>query len=139
MFLTPRLLLRRAAALLASLALLAVPARGVLACDMDGALTTVTALGVAGVTGGSDAHAHHRAEAAHMTASPETDRVPEGGNPEAPTVPQCDHLVGCAPIAFSACALLVAAESEVAAPELPSDARAVTAPVRALEPPPPKR
>lgn len=137
--LTPPALLRRAAALLASLALLAVPARGVLACDMGAMAPTAAVTGASESTGGSDAHAHHHAPAPRAAASPEAEPHATGGSPEVPSVPHCDHLVGCAPIAFSTGAVLVAAESEVAAPELPSDARAVTAPVRALEPPPPKR
>lgn len=136
---TLRPLLRRAAALLASVALLAVPARGVLACDMGGVPAEAGMSQPAELPGGSGAHQHHHADASSATTSLADVQGARDAIPEAPTLPHCDHLVGCAPIAFSTAVILVAAESEVAAPELPSDARAVDAPARALEPPPPKR
>ena len=131
--------LRRAAALLASLALLAVPARGVLACDMAAMPSAAGISQPAEVSGEAGAHQHHHMDASATAASSADERGPRDGNPEAPALPHCDHLVGCSPIAFSTGAVLVATESEIAAPEPPSDTRAVDAPVRALEPPPPKR
>lgn len=107
----PRLL-RRAAASLASLALLAVPARGVLACEM----ASVTAVASSGE--------HHHAP---------TDAPTENQHP------QCDHLVGCAPLALSRSAVLLPDVMSGAALAVPYVAAGSESPARALEPPPPKR
>lgn len=111
----PRLL-RRAAAVLASLALLAVPARGVLACGMAGVTPVV-----------SSGEHHHAPTDAQTNAPTESEH------------PQCDHLVGCAPLALSRGAELVPDVMSVPALDVPFVAAGAESPARALEPPPPKR
>lgn len=126
-------LLRRAAALLASLALLAVPARGVLACEMASA---APAESVAGHD--HSAMSHHdvsRAQEQPSTAA-------QAGTPSdgpANQHPQCDHLVGCAPLALSRGTVLVTAVMSVPARDVPFVADGAESPARSLEPPPPKR
>jgi hypothetical protein len=115
----PRLL-RRAAAFLASLALLAVPARGVLAC------------GMASVTAVASSGEHH-----HVPTD-----VPTDARTDAPTEqqhPQCDHLVGCAPLALAGGAVLLPDIISSSALDVPFVADGAESPARALEPPPPKR
>lgn len=125
MTIKPRLL-RRAAALLASFALLAIPARGVLACEMGSASTPVSGGG-----------GHDHAALSHHDSSV----TPAPSPAEAPTEqhPQCDHLVGCAPLALTRSAVLLPDVTSATALDVPFVADGAESPARSLEPPPPKR
>ncbi len=112
--------LRRTAALLASLALLAVPARSVLACEME-ATTQAEIVSV---------HAGH-----DMSSSARTDHESPSEHPH----PTCDHLVGCAPLALANGRIDLPEIVSTAAPAVPFVDRGTQSPERALEPPPPKR
>ena len=125
-------LLRRAAALLAAVALLAVPARGVLACAMESAAPE-----------SSTSAMHHGSAAAHSSAmtvalegAPKSHQhEPPAGQPHAP----CDHLVGCAMLALAGAAVHVTEFRTTSAPAVPFLSEGAPSPARALEPPPPKR
>ena len=112
--------LRRTAAFLASLALLAVPARSVLACEME----ATTQANVVSVHSGHD-----------MSASAEVDLESPSERPH----PTCDHLVGCAPLALANGRIDLPALAPTSAPAVPFVDRGTQSPARALEPPPPKR
>jgi len=129
----PRLL-RRTAAFLASLALLAVPARGVLACEMASVKPVVS----------SGQHDH--AAMSHEVSSGTHVHSPAGAPTDAPTDaptgqqhPQCDHLVGCAPLGLIRSAVLPPDVLSAPALDVPFVADGAESPARALEPPPPKR
>lgn len=129
----PRLL-RRAAAFLASLALLAVPARGVLAC------------GMADVTAVASSGAHDHAEMSHDVSSATHAQSPAGAKTGTPTNapteqqhPQCDHLVGCAPLGMIRGAVLLPETMSATALDVPFVADGTDSPALVLEPPPPKR
>jgi hypothetical protein len=129
----PRLL-RRTAAFLASLALLAVPARGVLACEM-GSVTPVA-------SGGEHDHSAMSHHAAAVTQAQPAADAPTDGPSHAPTDqqhPQCDHLVGCAPLALTRSAVLPPDVLSAPGLDVPFVADGAESPARSLEPPPPKR
>lgn len=123
--------LRRAAALLAAVALLAAPARGVLACEMESAApeaSTTTMHHEAPVArSGAVAIEHHGAPVSHPNESP-------AGQPHAP----CDHLVGCAPLALADASVQLSEFTATSAPAVPFVNAGAQSPARALEPPPPK-
>lgn len=129
---------RRIAALLASFALLAVPARGVVVCGMDAAATVDAVQPRA-----ADADAMADAMAGHDHAAMTTDAAArdDAGDPqdtgERPH-PTCDHLVGCAPLALATTSTLVTRTSVTSVRPVPFVADRVASPTRSLEPPPPK-
>lgn len=125
----PRLL-RRTAAFLAALALLAVPARGVLACGMASVTPVLSAAGH-----DHAAMSHHDAAGTQTHASPESPHDAPTDQPH----PQCDHLVGCAPLGLIRGAVLLPDVMRATALDVPFIADGAESPARALEPPPPKR
>jgi hypothetical protein len=120
---------RRLAALLASLALVSVMARPVLACDMghQGHASSVAAES-------ADPHAHHG-----MSSDAPTPNEPVGTSAPSPAGLACDHVVGCAVMVFSSTQTIATTPVTVvdAAPRT-ADA-GVSAPTLAVEPPPPRR
>lgn len=118
-------LLRRSAALLAWVALLAIPVQGVLACPMPSDVAAVD------VNAGEHAeHAEHLQQAEQP--APPSHHLP--GTPDAP----CEDLAHCA---VAAIPMATRALESVQPPTLralsaPHDAP--SAPARAVEPPPPK-
>jgi hypothetical protein len=120
---------RRVAAMLATLALLTVPVRGVQACEMGGAVADASEMA---------GHDHAAMTTAAMSAgelSPDAgDRDDAGDRPH----PSCDHLVGCAPLAVANHSTIVASDIATPVRPVPFVADRVESPTRALEPPPPK-
>lgn len=114
---------RSAVALLAALALVAAPLRAVMACTMPE---------VAVVGGAAEGHAHHDLEAEESRRGPATP-VDERGHDV------CPDLAGCAAVAIAAQAM---APPTGVLPDAAIDAASYTGwdtPLRALEPPPPRR
>jgi hypothetical protein len=123
---------RRLAALLASVALVSVMARPVLACDMghQGHASSVAAES-------ADPHAHHGMSSdAPKPNEPVGTRAPSAPSPAGLA---CDHVVGCAVMVFSSTQTIAITPATVvgAAPRT-ADAD-VSAPTLAVEPPPPRR
>lgn len=135
----PRLL-RRTAALLTSLALLAVPARGALACEMEAVVAEATPRATTQATTQATRHdvpvGHGRSltvEHDHGPMSP-SDEMP-AGEPH----PPCDHLVGCASVALANGAVQLSEFTTTSSATVWFIASGTQSPGRALEPPPPKR
>ncbi len=135
--------LRRAAALLAWVGLLALPMRTIAACPM---------LGVAGVDGSvyhratvetqmSDAHAEHDEHAGHGARAGHG--MPDA-NAEAPSAPESPAHEACPDLAHCAVAAIALPLTLPAPPTVPVAALRIVAwatplsAARALEPPPPK-
>jgi len=130
---------RRVAAMLATLALLTVPVRGVQACEMGGAVADATEMA---------GHDHAAMSRAAMSTG---EQAPDAPLPDAPSPdagdrddagdrphPSCDHLVGCAPLAVATHSTIVASDIATPVRPVPFVADRVESPTRALEPPPPK-
>jgi hypothetical protein len=123
---------RRLAALMASLALVSVMARPVLACDMghQGHAASDPA-------DSADPHAQHG-----MLSDAPTPNEPVGARaPSAPSPGRlaCDHVVGCAVMVLSS-PQTIATTPVTVADAAPRTAGAdVSAPTLAVEPPPPRR
>ena len=129
---------RRLAAFLASIALVSVMVRPVLACDMGHQGQAVSASPES-----ADPHAHHGMVSDESVPNEKVDPV-DPIDPRAPSAPSpaglgCDHVVGCAVMALSSTQTVVMTPITMrdAAPRT-TDA-ALDAPMRALEPPPPRR
>lgn len=136
---------RRLAASLALLALTLLPVRGLLACEMAGT-SAEGADGRGAMVGGS--HANHVAagHGAHAAAEPqasdavalEAAALDGAERSDPPAHPECDHVVGCAPVAIAARVARAVPGGE-ALPKVPAPLeQAVNAPERAVEPPPPR-
>lgn len=128
-----RRLLRALASLLATVALASAAARPVMACEMG--MPVVPAADVAH-DAAAGPHAHHVMPAAAGPGAAPSEAVPAGA--PAPAMPACDHLVGCAVMVVASAPMVETVPVVVpeAAPRW--TASQPDAPVRALEPPPPR-
>jgi len=124
---------RLVAAMFASVALAAASARPLLACDAVNAATP-TAAEAAPRTAQAPAHAHH-AIAIDVGA---TSVAPDATVPTPMHVPACDHVIGCAVVAIAAAPSVPVLPAHVATAPTRAFVSLIDAPVRAIEPPPPR-
>lgn len=124
---------RALASLLAVVALSSAAVQPVMACEM--ALPGVPSVAEAP---GHDPHAHHAMPVSATAADVATTDGAVPQDPSAPTMPACDHLVGCAVMVVASAPTVTVVP--VAVPEAAPrwTAAHVNAPVMALEPPPPR-
>jgi hypothetical protein len=120
--------LRRTAALLAWVGLLAMPVRSVLACTMPGDVVEVGQ--------GSPAQGTHSEHAGHSMPNGES-RAPSHHVPGAPDAP-CEDLAHCAVAAIPTATRALDPARAPTLRTLSPPRSAPAAPARAVEPPPPK-